>query len=99
MKTAKEFIERMQSDEAFAAQMREKVAAAKEAGAEDLFAAVSAAAKEEGYEISPEQLKEIIQAQMEDVSEEELGKVAGGTSCPVIASILLSIDVSIAIFG
>ena len=68
MKTAKEFIERMQSDEAFAAQMREKVAAAKEAGAEDLFAAVSAAAAELGYEISAEQIKALNAAQSEDVA-------------------------------
>ena len=80
MKTAKEYIERMQSDKDFAAQIAEKVKAAKDAGAEDLFAAASAAAKELGYEISPEQIKEI-GAQSEDISEEELGKVAGGTSC------------------
>ena len=80
MKTAKEYIERMQSDKDFAAQIAEKVKAAKDTGAEDLFAAVSAAAKDLGYEISPEQVKEI-SAQSEDISEEELGKVAGGTSC------------------
>ena len=70
----------MQSDKDFAAQTAEKVKAAKDAGAEDLFAAASAAAKELGYEISPEQIKDI-SAQSEDISEEELGKVAGGTSC------------------
>ena len=48
MKTAKEFIEKLQSNEDLAAQIREKAAAA-----EDKFAAVSAAAKELGYEISP----------------------------------------------
>ena len=83
MKTAKEYIERMQSDKDFAAQTAEKVKAAKDAGAEDLFAAASAAAKDLGYEISPEQIKEI-SAQSEDISEEELGKVAGGTSCPLL---------------
>ena len=82
MKTAKEYIERMQSDKDFATLMREKINAAKDAGAEDMFAAVSAAAKEQGYEISPEQLKEIAN-QSEDVSEEELGKVAGGTICVI----------------
>lgn len=80
MKTAKEYIERLQSDKDFAAQVKEKLKAAKDAGAEDMFAAVSAAAKELGYEISPEQLKELA-SQSEDVSEEELGKVAGGSVC------------------
>ena len=83
MKTAKEYIERMQSDKDFAAQMQEKVKAAKDAGVEDLFSAISTGAKELGYEISPEQLKEI-QNQSEDVSEEELGKLAGGSSCPFL---------------
>ena len=77
MKTAKDFIEKMQSDKDFTAQVKEKVKAAKDAGAEDTFAAISTVSKELGYEISPEQLKEI-ENQSEDVSDEELGKVAGG---------------------
>lgn len=80
MKTAKEYIERMQNDKDFVAQMGEKVRAAQEAGEKDIFAAVSVAAKELGYDISPEQVKEISE-QSEDISEEELGKVAGGSSC------------------
>ena len=78
MKTAKEFIEKMQSDRDFAARMGEKVNAAKEAGASDLFAVVSDAAKDLGYEISPEQVKEL-SARSEDISQEELVKVAGGS--------------------
>ena len=86
MKTAKEYIEAMQSDEAFAAQVKEKVEAAKTAGEEDIFAAVSKAAVELGYEISPDQIREITKKQAgEDISEEELGKVAGGTSCVAFA--------------
>ena len=80
MKTAKEYIERMRSDKEFAAQMSEKVKALQEAGEKDVFGAVSKAAKELGYEISPEQVKEINKPN-EDISEEELGKLAGGTSC------------------
>ena len=80
MKTAKEYIERMRSDKDFAAQMNEKVKALLDAGEKDAFAAVSKAAKELGYEISPEQVREINKPN-EDVSEEELGKLAGGTSC------------------
>ena len=80
MKTAKEYIEKMQNDKDFVAQMSEKVKDAQEAGAKDVFTAVSAAAKELGYDVSPEQVKEI-SAQNEDISEEELGKVAGGSTC------------------
>ena len=80
MKTAKEYIERMRSDKDFAAQMNEKVKALLAAGEKDVFAAVSKAARELGYEISPEQVKEINKPN-EDISEEELGKLAGGTSC------------------
>ena len=73
MKTAKEFMEKLQSDEAFAAQLKDKAA-----GAEDKLSAICDAAKELGYEISPEELKEI-SAQSEDISEEEIGKISGGT--------------------
>ena len=70
MKTAKEYVERMHSDKEFAAQLREK----------DIFVAISKAVKELGYEVSPEQVMEINKSG-EDISEEELGKIAGGTSC------------------
>ena len=103
MKTAKEYIERMRSDKDFAAQMSEKVKALQTAGEKDPFAAVSKAAKELGYDISPEQVKEINKLN-EDVSEEELGKLAGGTSCVTVvitaatASVFVSMSVSSATF-
>ena len=93
MKTAKEYIERMQTDKEFGAQMQQKILAAKQAGAEDLFAAASAAAKELGYDISPEQIREFSD-QGEDISDEELGKLAGGSSC-TSWSLLLVASVSI----
>ena len=80
MKTAKEYIEKMQSDKEFAAQMSEKAKALLAAGEKDVFAAVSKAAKELGYELSPEQVREI-NKRNEDISEEELGKLAG-VGCP-----------------
>ena len=40
MKTAKEYIEKMQNDKDFVAQMSEKVKDAQEAGAKDVFTAV-----------------------------------------------------------
>ena len=96
MKTAKEFIERLQSDELFAVQMKEKVEASGASTVQEAFAAVSAAAAELGYEISPEQLREIAAAQNEDFSDEELGKVAGGTS-PLIS--LIASDMTCSIFS
>ncbi len=85
MKTAKDYIERMRSDKEFVAQMREKIKAAQDAGEKDSFAAVSRAARELGYDVSPEQVREISRLN-EDVSEEELGKIAGGTSCTALIS-------------
>ncbi len=84
MKTAREFIERMRADGAFVDQMREKFKAATEAGEKDVCAAASKAAKELGYDVSPEQVREITQ-QNEEITPEELGKIAGGTSCTTAA--------------
>lgn len=97
MKTAKEYIERMRSDKDFAAQMSEKAKALLAAGEKDAFAAVSKAAKELGYEISPEQVREINKPN-EDVSEEELGKLAGGTSC-IALTVVVSVTASVASGG
>ena len=94
MKTAKEYVERMRGDKAFAAQMNEKVKALLDAGEKDAFAAVSKAAKELGYEISPEQVREINKPN-EDVSEEELG---GGTSC-IALTVVVSVTASVASGG
>ena len=96
MKTAKEYIERMRSDKDFVAEMAEKVKALQEAGEKDVFAAVSKAAKELGYEITPEQVKEINKPG-EDISEEELGKLAGGTSCTPCALTTLGISAAITV--
>ena len=89
MKTAKEFMDKLQSDEAFATQLREKVK-----DAEDKLSAICDFAKEQGYDINPDQLKEIIQAQSEDLSEEELGKLAGGTSPGLISIFVIGSAVS-----
>ncbi|MBR3237569.1 MAG: hypothetical protein IKF99_03935 [Oscillospiraceae bacterium] len=97
MKTAKEYVERMRGDKAFAAQMNEKVKALLDAGEKDAFSAVSKAAKELGYEISPEQVREINKPN-EDVSEEELGKLAGGTSC-IALTVVVSVTASVASGG
>ena len=48
------------------------------------------AANDLGYELSKEEVDAIIESQSEVLSEEELGKVSGGTSC-MTASIVFSI--------
>ena len=81
MKTAKEFIEKMQNDEAFAKLVNEGIEAKKTAGAKDYTEALLPVAAELGYEITEEQVEEMLAKQSEVISEEELGKTAGGTSC------------------
>ena len=81
MKTAKEFTERLNSDEAFAKQVSEKVKAKKDAGAKDYTEALIPVAAELGYEITKEQVEAFLTKQSEAISEEELGKTAGGTCC------------------
>lgn len=46
------------------------------------------AAAEMGYEVSKEELDEIVDAESEDISEEELGKIAGGTSCLTAVTVI-----------
>ena len=50
-------------------------------GAKSYYETIIPAAEERGYELSKEELDEIINAQETELSPEELGKVAGGTSC------------------
>lgn len=81
MMTSKEFFERIANDEAFAKEVSEAVKAKREAGAANYYETIIPAAAEYGYEISREELDEIYEKETENMSEEELGKVAGGTSC------------------
>lgn len=43
------------------------------------------------YQVSEEELDEIYEDMASTMSDEELGKVAGGTSCGVVSSIILTI--------
>ena len=81
MKTAKAFFERLQSDEAFAQKVNESIQARREAGARNYYETFIPVAAENGYELTKEELDSVIEAVRSEVSEEELGKVAGGTSC------------------
>ena len=83
MKTAKEFIERLQNDEAFAKQVNDGILAKKAAGAQDYAEALIPVAAELGYEITVEQVEALNASVNESISEEELGKAAGGTSCEI----------------
>ena len=81
MKTAKEFVERLQNDEAFAKDVIDAIQAKKNAGASDYAGMAVAVAAELGYEVTAEQVRRLRAAQTEEIGEEELGKAAGGTSC------------------
>ena len=81
MKTAKEFLERIANDEAFAKAVSDGIQAKKDAGAKDYTEALLPVAAELGYEISEEQVESMLGQQSELISEEELGRTAGGTSC------------------
>ena len=78
MKTSKEFFERLKSDETFAEQVRVKVQEKIEAGESDYKAIWIPAAKEYGYELTGEELDELYSQATVELSEEELGKAAGG---------------------
>jgi len=96
MKTSKEFFERLQNDESFAKEVAEAVQAKRNAGAADYYETFIPVAADHGYEISNEDLDAIFKDRNTELSEEELGKVAGGTSCTVISSIILSISGTLA---
>ena len=90
MKTSKEFIKRLKSDEAFAKEVNEKIQAKKDAGAKDYTEALLTVASELGYEITAEQVEALRAKQSEAISEEELGKAAGGTGCTWTTYLILA---------
>ena len=80
MNTSKEFFERLQNDEAFAQEVGAKVKEKMDAGETDYKALWLPIANEYGYELTEEELDERYEAAAGELSDEELGKVAGGTS-------------------
>ena len=99
MKTSKEFFERLQSDEEFAKEVAEKAKEKVDAGETDYKAIWIPIAAEYDYEIKGEELDELYSKATVALSEEDLGKVAGGTS-PLtltigIASTVATISVAI----
>lgn len=81
MSKAKEFFEKLSADEAFAQEVDAELKAAREAGASSYKETIIPVAAKHGYEISEDELEAMIEAQEGALSEEDLGKVAGGTSC------------------
>ncbi len=79
MKTFQEFLDRIKSDKEFADKitkiLKEKKASSLD-GNEDLLITIAA---EFGYEVKKEELDESIKEYSSHLSEEELGKVSGGT--------------------
>ena len=80
MNTSKEFFERLQNDEAFAKEIGEKAKEKIDAGEKDYKALWIPLAAEYGYELTEEELDERFEAASAELSDEELGKVAGGTT-------------------
>lgn len=81
MADTKELFEKLQNDPEFFQQFTDLIKARREAGASNYYETVIPVAAEYGYEVKPEELDAIYAVQMEELSEEELGKVSGGISC------------------
>ena len=83
MKTAREFFEKYASDGAFKTEVHNQVKALKEAGSENLFAAVVKAAESLGYAVTEDEVKAYRKNQSCEMSDELLNKVSGGFICGV----------------
>ena len=80
MKTFQELIEDLKRDPALVESFNKEIAAKAQAGGEaDPCKVMAAVAAEQGYAVRPEEIEALATAQQEKMSEEELGKVAGGT--------------------
>ena len=81
MKTFKEFLEDLSKDEAFAKEISTQAHAKRQEGAVSYQEALIPVAAEHGYDISIDELKDYYESQTAELSEEELGKLSGGTMC------------------
>ena len=81
MKTSKELIERLQSDEAFVKEFDEALKSKRESGAKNVYECFIPVAADYGYAVSKEEMDAFAAERSEELSEEELGKLSGGTAC------------------
>lgn len=94
MKTTREFIEKLSSDNTFAAEVSAKAQQRIEAGEHDYKAVWIPVAAEYGYELTAEELDSLNDDACAALSDEELGKVAGGsTPICVTATVLVTVSV------
>ncbi len=91
MKSSKELFERLQKDEEFAKQFADLVQSKRDSGAKNYYETLIPAASELGYELTMETVDEFLQQNYGEISEEELGKVAGGS--PIIVTLLGAISI------
>lgn len=94
MKTSKEFFERLGSDEPFTREIVDGINAKRNSGAKNYYETIIPVAAEHGYELTEEELDAISNIKTSELSDEELGKVAGGTSCiTVVLGSIASISI------
>ena len=79
MKNFGELLEDLKNDAALAGRFTEAVSKKLEAGAQNDLEAVIPTAAEFGYEVKKEELEQYYDSLSDDLSEKELGKIAGGT--------------------
>ncbi len=79
MKTEKELLERLQKDREFAREFNESFIAKKKAGADNSVETMILVASDLGYKLTEEAIKSFMDQRPGELSEDELGKVAGGT--------------------
>ena len=98
MLTFQDLLKRLKDDQEFTKKFNEAVTARREAGAESYYETIIPVAAELGYDVKPEELDSINDQVKNELSEEELGKVAGGTSClTMIASLTAATTVCVTV--
>ncbi len=95
VKTSQEFFERVKKDNAFAEavndEIKKKVSDDKSSDADFVYSTISQIAQEQGYDVKAEEIAEVRNEALSELSEDELAKVAGGTlPIPLIVTTVLS---------
>jgi len=94
VKTSKEFFDRLRTDKDFADEISVALQQKREVGAKSYYETLIPVANERGYELSREDIDSAFTQSADEMSEEELGKIAGGTSClPATLGVSASITI------